>query len=138
MPELAAMYLVGFIISVSLTFVYQALRRRRRKSVVNFNLQNNLRKAGLFWSEDQDKVIEWNQAQTEAELDSSERSHLIVGLLLSFLSWVGFFFLFILMISDRYLTRSRKEKALFASELALDPDLNVETVRALANDSQTT
>ncbi len=123
MPELAAAYSIGFVSCLILTIVYIYLRRRRRQSSAAQTLQGNLRKAGLFWSDESDTVAPWSSEAEATEARQSQKSVTYTGLILSLLSWAGVFFLLIIMLSERFFARSRRERRIFAFALATTPDL---------------
>lgn len=118
MPELAAAYAVGFLACLSLTGLFALLWRRRRESGEMKTLNENLHKAGFYFAESTDRLVRWSAEDAERERSSGLRTILITGGLLTFLSWAGVFFLLVIMISYRFLARSRLEKLLSASPLA--------------------
>ena len=138
MPELAASYLVGFIFCALLACLFLFLASRRRRSLPFRQLQCNLGKVGLFWSENQDKLISLSSDLLEQDYKSLLSNLTLLGFMLCFLSWAGLFFLFIIMLSYRFLARSRLERALFASELAHSNSLSADNVRALLEAMQLT
>ena len=129
MPELAGMYTVGTLCSLLLSglFIYLWSRYQRRAEALLLN--ENLKKQNLFWSEKRDRLVDFDETAAQEDFRSSRRSLLATSLGLSFLSWVGFFFLLTLMISYRFLARSRLEKRLLATDLARDPNLVTDQVR---------
>lgn len=123
MPELAAIYAVGILSSLILTMVALAGTHRRRSSQALVNLNTNLARIGLFWSDHRDDLVAWTASAEHDERRSLSRSLLISGTVLSTLSWVGLVFLSILFFSARFLARSRLERNLLSSELAHTPYL---------------
>ena len=130
MPELAAAYFVGLFACLSLTILYVFLRSRRRQSTPANTLQMNLKKADLFWSDSRDSVVSWDKAANDAETKKSQKAIGLTGTMLSLLSWVGFLFLMIIMLSERFFARSRRERRLFSSELAKNSSLSSTQVLA--------
>lgn len=129
MPELAAMYGLGFVCCLALTMLYVFLRDRRRKSHGAQLVQTNLKKIGLFWSDHRDSVVPLSPDVNQAEARKSQLAIGYTGLILSLLSWAGVFFLLIIMLSERFLARSRRERRLFGSELSKNANLTADQVR---------
>ena len=135
MPELAAMYSVGVLLSLGLTAVFVFLQARRANSKAAITVRSNLRKAGLYWSENQDKILPWNEEAEAHDRKGSRTTILVTGVLLSLLSWAGLVFLLVVMLSYRFLARSRLEKRIFGSELARNPDLTAESAQRMADEA---
>ena len=91
----------------------------------------NLRKVGMYWSVNQERVVTGQAELEHADRARSFKMILLTGALLTLLSWAGLVFQLVIMLSYRYLSRSRLEKALVASPLALDPTLSSQEVRRL-------
>lgn len=138
MPEIAAVYLAGLVVCLALTVVFVWLRNRRRRSDPFIILQANLSKAGRSWSENQDALVAWDHDNDELDRKSAERSTWITGGLLSLLSWPGVFVLLTVMISFRFLARSRQEIHIFSSPLASDPYLTEADVRRILEELEQT
>ena len=134
MPELAAVYTVGFVACLALTMLYVFLRERRRQSHGAQQVQLNLAKAGLYWSDSADAIIALAPTSAIDERNRSKKAIGTTGLILSLLSWLGVFFLLIIMLSERFLARSRRELKLFNSELVHAPDLDATQVRRAIQD----
>lgn len=131
MPELAAMYTVGFVteLVVMVLFVLSHFRRLRRgPSAI---LRSNLTKVGVYWSEHTEKIVAGSTLDELHDRRSSLKTIVFTGTLLAFLSWLGALFFTILMLSHRHLARSRLERELFDSRLARDPNLTAHDVREL-------
>ncbi len=133
MPELAAAYAVGFVACLALTLLYVFLRDRRRHSDGAKNVQTNLAKLGLFWSDSRDSIVPLTPTSADDESKRSQRTIGYTGLILSLLSWLGFVFLLVIMISERFLARSRRERNLFTSELVRSSSLDANEVRRAIN-----
>lgn len=129
MPELAAVYSVGFLVCLILTMIYVFLRERRRHSLGARNVQTNLAKLNLYWSDSADAVVPLTETSAEEEARRSQRTIGYTGLILSLLSWLGVFFLLVIMLSERFFARSRRERNLFGSDLAHNPSLDASEVR---------
>ena len=123
MPELAAVYGIGFIFCLALTMVYVYLRSLRRTTDAAVTVQTNLRKVGLYWSDHQDAVVRYSAKANESETKKSQLAIGYTGMILSLLSWGGVVFLLIIMLSERFFARSRRERRLFGSVIAHDPNL---------------
>jgi hypothetical protein len=120
-PELAAAYFAGMIACLCLTAVYSFLRVRRRCQPALQLMQRNLRKAGYYWSENSESLVlhdEGTPRAQESEIKKSDRNAILIGVLFSLLSWGGTLFLMVVMVSERFLAQSRKERKLLNSDLA--------------------
>lgn len=131
MPELAAMFLLGLLAELLLVALFAFLLERRRTSGPFAILRANLAKAGLFWSEHTEKIRAGTPRDELRDGKRSLQTILLTGGLLAGLSWLGVLFFAILMLSHRYLARSRLERELFASRLAREPDLTGDEVREI-------
>lgn len=129
MPELAAIYASGLLACLALTVVYVLLRRRRRHSDAAQTLQANLRKVNLYWSDNRDAVVPFISEAECKEDEKAQRAVTLTGALLSLLSWAGVAFLLLVMISERFLARSRRERKLFSSRLIHERSLSPSDVR---------
>jgi predicted PurR-regulated permease PerM len=128
MPELAASYAVGFLASLILTAVFYFLWSSYQKRPEAIRLQENLKIVGVYWSDREDRIKPWNAEEFENDSRKGSRALLATAAGFSFLSWVGFVFILILMVSYRYLARSRFESRLFASALAREAKMTHEKV----------
>jgi hypothetical protein len=118
MPELAAAFSVGFIACWLLMSIFLVLVSRRRRSPEFLLLGKNLRQLNLYWSESTDQILPWSEEALETERKASRKSIILMGGLLSLFSWIGFVLILILMVSYRFLARSRLEKTILSSSLA--------------------
>jgi hypothetical protein len=123
MPELAAAYAIGFLASLILTAIFYFLWSRYQTRPAARLLRENLKAAGVYWSDREDRIKEWSQEESEADVKKASTSLLATCAGLSFLSWAGFFFILLIMLSYRFLARSRFENRLFESPLASASDL---------------
>jgi hypothetical protein len=133
-PELAAAYTVGFVACLALTMLYVFLRERRRHSHGAKCVQSNLAKLGLYWSDSADAIVPLTPTSADDESMRSKKTIGYTGLILSLLSWLGVFFLLVIMLSERFLARSRRERHLFTSELVCNPSLDANEVRRTIED----
>ena len=129
MPELAAAYAVGFVACLALTILYVVLRDRRRNSVRARFVQAHLAQLNLYWSDSAEAIVPLTAHSASEETSRSRRSIGLTGLIMSLLSWPGFLFLLIIMLSERFLARSRRERKLFSSKLASAATLEREDVQ---------
>lgn len=131
MPELAAAYGVGLILTLCLMGLHMFLQSRKQRSPEMRQVQSNLKKINLFWSESESQIKDYAPGAETKDAQKSIRSILVSGIGLAFLSWLGLFFQFVLMLSLRYLAVKRLEIRLFESELA-EKDLDAEKSREIA------
>jgi len=130
MPELAAAYAIGFLMTLCLVGLHIYLQSRKQKSASMRQVQANLKKINSFWSETESQINEYVAGAEKKDAEKSIRSILISGIGLAFLSWLGFLFQFVLMLSLRYLAVKRIEIRLFESELA-EKDLDAAKSREI-------
>ncbi|MBC7419744.1 MAG: hypothetical protein H7328_03355 [Bdellovibrio sp.] len=128
MPELAAGYLLGFICTLLLVGLHIVLQTRKQKSKAMRQLQSNLKKINLFWSDSEADLKPYSAGAEKLDAEKSLKSILISGAGFIFLSWFGFLFQFILMLSVRFLAVKRLERNLFNSELA-EIELSTEMIQ---------
>lgn len=131
MPELAAIYFVGLLFCLSLTGVLICLMKRQFHLPTTTHINANLGKIGLYWSDAESNFAELSSSNTEADRARSYRNAVLMGLLFSIGSWAGFFFLFLIMVSLRFIARPRLERAVYASELALNQNLSTQDVQKI-------
>jgi len=134
MPELAASYVVGVLISFLVTALNIGLRNRHRKSTAYRRLEQNLRRADFFWSDNEDRIVDWSETRAKEDASRGNTSFIIAGALIAALSWAGALFLVILVLSEHVIARSRREKAVFASALAQRDELSRHEVETLVKE----
>lgn len=127
MPELAVVYLVGFLITAGLVALHIFLQIQKQKSTEMRFIQSNLKKINLFWSDCDANIKEFQIGAEEKDLDKSIKSILLSGVGFTFLSWLGFLFQLVVMMSLRYLAVKRLERNLFSSELSENEVSNEKT-----------
>ncbi len=132
MPELAAGYLVGFILTLCLMGLHIYLQSRKQKSPAMRQVQSNLKKINLFWSDSESEIKDYIPGAEKSDAEKSIRSILVSGVGFSLLSWLGLFFQFVVMISLRFLAVKRIETKLFQREIA-EKELNTEKTREFVN-----
>lgn len=129
-PELAAAYVIGWIPSASVTGLHLWIHRKKVKAPAYRQLQNNLQKVGLYWRESRSDVEPFTEGAEAQNLKAYEKNILLMGTFFLFLSWGGFLFNLIVLISVHSLAISRKERALFESPLTTQ-DLPPEEVQKI-------
>lgn len=130
MPELAIGYSIGFIATLlfTLLFAFGSIQKATRPKATQ--LQKNLEKVNLFWSESRGALVAREPDSHNVEKNSLVKSVVITGALFTFLSWIGLIFLGVLYFSLITVGRSRLERNIFNSEL-VEKDLNPEQVQML-------
>lgn len=108
------------------------LQLRKQKSPQMRMLQTNLKKLNLFWSETESQIKEYAPGFEKLDSEKSIRSILVSGIGFAFLSWIGLFFEFVLMLSLRYLAVKRIEIRLFDSDL-VEKELDVRKSREIVD-----
>lgn len=117
MPELAVIYLAGVLSSFLVTLCHHWLIYRKISSAHWIQLQRNLIRSGCFWSETRGELIRHSEGASEMDLQRLVRQVYLLGGLMAFLAWLGFFLQIVIIISLRFLIRSPLENKLFDSKL---------------------
>lgn len=129
-PEMAISYVVGWIPSATVTGIHFYLHRKKVRSVPYRQLQNNLHKVGLIWRESRSDIETFAEGKEERDLVLYEKNLLLMGTFFFFLSWAGFVFNLIILVSMHKLAISRKEQKIFASPL-IERDLNASDIETI-------
>lgn len=116
-PEMAVSYVVGWIPSAAVTGLHFYLHRKKVRSGPYQQLQKNLRKVNLIWRESRADIETFTEGKEERDLALYEKNLLLMGTFFFFLSWAGFVFNLIILVSMHKLAVSRKEQKIFASPL---------------------
>lgn len=139
MPEIAAIFAVGSLLTFLLVNLNLYLVHREFKSMKLYFVNHNLSKVQLFWSNDAKQIL-----KIENELDrkkmrindykKSTRSAFIFGTIMIFLSWFGLVFFSLYFISVHWLAKSREEIKLFSSLLSEKEILEKSDIQKIIND----
>ena len=129
-PEMAAGYVVGVIPSLCVTGLHYWLHKRKTHSPAFRQLQNNLAQVGKLWSDTQSRVMLLSESSEAQEQAAFMKSLKIMGFLFMLLSWVGFIFNSIILLSVHKIAVSRLEQKVFSSELC-QKSLPADTVTGL-------
>lgn len=129
-PELALSYVVGWIPSAAVTGMHFYLHRKKVHSSTYQQLQKNLRKVGFIWRESRSDIETFAEGKEARDLALYEKNLLLMGTFFFFLSWVGFVFNLIILVSMHKLAISRKEQKIFASPLT-DRDLEASDIETI-------
>ena len=140
-PEMAAVYTIGLIPSALVTGAHFLLHHKKLQSPAFQQVQRNLNLEDCFWSETQGTVVALHGANAHAfegdlmanDVDQYRRSLKVMGVVMFFLSWPGFLFHLLILISIRWLAVPRLERKIFASPLA-QRDLSRPEVKALLSE----
>ena len=130
-PEMAAVYIIGWIPTALVSATQYYVHQKKMRSPEMQQLQSNLKKIDLYWSESQANFIP--RLDGTAEKGNYRRTLLILGVIFIALSWFGFLFNLLVFISTQYLAVSRREKLVFASALSHN-NLSTEQVQILVNE----
>lgn len=141
MPEIAAIGLVGAIVTflavnLNFYFVHRSFQRPEFKT-----LNHNLLKVGKYWSLEQGRLIDIETGlrpgdYREKDYQKATRSAFMFGTLLIFLSWLGLLLFVIYFVSINKLAKSRLEQRIFNSELVKSPNLESMTVQNLLREME--
>ncbi len=134
MPEIAAMWTVGFVICWLANTVILIRHRRRYQMADYLCLQNNLVKAGMYWSDHQGQIFDLKQTISESynpiaedQADATQSLLYICGGASAF-AWLGLIFVLILERSLRHWARPRFEIRIMVSSLANNSNLDAPAV----------
>lgn len=116
-PELAAVYVSGWLPCAAVTGLQIWLHRRKTQTPAYRQLQNNLKKVDLYWRESRSDFEPWAQGKETKDLHSYEKNLLLMGAFFLFLSWGGLILNLIVLASVHSLAISRKEQRVMASDL---------------------
>ncbi len=141
MPELAALGLVGAIVTFlavnwNLYWVHRSFQSPAFKT-----LNHNLSKIHRRWSMEQGRIVEFSATENieqliQGDYQRSTRSAFLFGTLLIFMSWLGLLFFMIYFISTHHLAKSALEKKVFQSELVRNLDLEPLRVQNLLSEME--
>lgn len=116
-PELAAMYVVGWVPSGTVTGLQILWHRKKVKSAPYRQLQRNLQKVDLLWRESTAQIEPFRKGKELQDLQNYEKNLLLMGVFFLLLSWLGLIFNLIVLFSVHFIAISRHERKIFASEL---------------------
>ena len=137
MVELAGFYFSGLTVSLLLTLFYQIMLARHYSSSRFQQLNSNLARANLFWSDQESNFKSLTATALREDQAAAKKAALIFGLLMSFMAWLGFVIFTVFLISLRYLARPRFERRVFASALARKENLSESEVQELIKELRT-
>lgn len=142
MPELAAAFAVGSLVSLLLGFAFTITQLSKYKSNDYRTLQANLAKIDLRWNDleasvspreltseglEAEAIRKAGRKQLVEEYKKARTTYTIFTVGAMAFSWLGALFLIIMWVSVKKLIKSRLERALFQSELT-EKDLPKEQV----------
>lgn len=123
-------WLASLVLSLPLTAwnIGSVLKLARSKKLLNLN--ENLKKLGLFWSITRENFQSLEQSNPEDDAKKSIRNFILLGALGLF-SVLGLFILFVVTVSIHKLIRNRTAEQIFKSELAQKQNLEPKQVETL-------
>ena len=129
MPELAAAFSTGLVVSLITSLLFAFLQLKRYRSKPYLQLQKNLALINLQWNDLNGNLQDYNEKQVEAEIRKARHTYFFIGCMATILSWFGLFFLILMWVSVKKLIKNRLEVYLFSGDLA-QTDLTTEQVQA--------
>lgn len=120
-------------LSIIIVSINYHLTRKQLQSRSLEVLNHNLSKVGLFWSNSNADFTPLTENAVQLDAKKTLRNTLLVGLL-GIASIPGLLLLTAVVLSVRFLARSRKEVATFRSDLVETEDLPVEEVEKIISD----
>ncbi len=118
MPELAAAFTVGALLSLITSLLFGFVQLRRYSSATYLQLQKNLALINLQWHDLNGCLQEFKENQIKNETKKAKTTYFFIGAFAVLLSWLGFFFLILMWVSVKKLIKNRLEVYLFSSALA--------------------
>lgn len=129
-PEILFLISGSFVTFLTWIFYFIFEDFTKKKTAI-VNLQLNLNKVNAIWSFNQGHWLKLDQYNETQEQKQRLHTRLLLAMILPLMSWGGFIFSLVLMLSFKYLP-SRKEKRVFATALTRDPHLShAEVLRIL-------
>ncbi|WP_413560676.1 hypothetical protein [Bdellovibrio sp. HCB209] len=116
-PEMAASYIVGIVPSLATTGAHYWFHKKKVASSAFQQLQKNLATVQKYWCESQSRVLPLEDNSHAKDQEAFKTSLYVMGSLFAFMSWVGFMFNMLVLLSTRKIAISRFEQKVFASEL---------------------
>ena len=119
MPELAAVFLLGSVLSLVTAGLFTFWQMQHYQSYKFQTLQKNLGKIGLRWNDLNSGAEEISEGREEKEKSRALLTYIIFGIIGVVLSWFGLFLLLMMWVSLKKLVKSRLEERIFDGELVL-------------------
>jgi hypothetical protein len=132
-PEMALSYVIGTIPSLTVTVLHFWLHKKKITSKPFLQLQRNLQGVQKYWCESQGKILDLTEDAIAKDDKNFRKTLKVMGTIFFFLSWFGFFFNLIILISIHSIAISRYEKKIFNSALCED-DLSFSEVENVLKD----
>ncbi len=122
---IAGIYIGSFTLTwcVALVYFYRKLKPQFASKSYQV-LEKNLNKVNLSWSNKNSDFVLQDPELFEKDKSSSFRSFFLITTLCSLLSFLGFLLLFLVLMTGK----SRKERLVFASDLAHKQNLDASDV----------
>lgn len=130
---MAGVWLTSFCLSMITLGLNFHFTRKRLNSKTLKNLNSNLAKVNLYWSNSAGDFLPLTEDSVKLDASKTLRNTLFLGAL-GLASLLGFILLVVIVFSIHVLARTRKEIATFRSPLALDPKLTAAEVTSLVNE----
>jgi hypothetical protein len=128
---IAGVWLSCFLLSLPITFWNTRSVLKKSRSPQFKTLNKNLEKVGLFWSLSSEAFLPRAEKSSEVDVRKALRSYLLIGCLGIF-SVIGLLLLIAVSLSMHLLVNRTAERV-FASELAKNPDLDVQATQELVS-----
>jgi len=129
MPELAAMYSVGALISMIVATLFALRQRAKYFDPRMVRLQKNLNLIGYRWNDLNLSVdpLGTDPAQAElAEYKKARATTIIFAVMSVIFSWGGLFFILLMWMSLNLLNKSKAKKILLESPLSESEELTAQ------------
>ena len=119
MPELAAFFLLGALVTGLTGGLFTFWQLKHYRSEKYQTLQANLEKIGLRWNDLNSAPEDFSEGRFEKEKSRALLTYVIFSVIGVVLSWLGVILLLMMWVSLKKLVKSRLEERVYGGELVL-------------------
>lgn len=134
MPELAAIFLIGQVLTWILTGVLgYKIRRKARETE---QIDQNLRSVGFLWDKSTDEIIPLQTLTSNSNRLGLVKSFFLMGFIFSFFSWFGAIGVIIFYFTFSVINQSSRYESLIKSKLNGTGNFSATEVKSMLNELQ--
>ena len=132
---IAGIFLGSFVLTwaVALYFFYRKIQPQFESKTYQ-NLNSNLKKVGLLWSNKNSDFIPYREGALQKDKAQSFKSFFLITTLCSLISVAGFLLLFLVLLTGK----SRRERLVFSSLLVNNANLLPEQILPIVTEIKNT
>lgn len=130
------LYITCLLLCLGLMLWHTMFLHQQFRSQKLATLNANLQKIGMFWSNSDRNFASLTSNSIEDDKKRTLRSFWMIGFVLSLLSVLGLIILTAVVLSMRFLARTRRETAVFRSPLCVS-DMTVDEILAQIGELKT-